>query len=98
MPEKRLLPDVFASDDGVCALGALGQQRGVVLADLDPEDYEQTAHVFGVAPALVREIMFINDEVWGAATPESRYRKVRAWVVDHLEETSGTHRHRKESA
>lgn len=63
MPEKELAAESLVTADGeVCALGAVGRVRGIDLAALDPEDPYQVAEAFGVAPALVKEIVYLNDE------------------------------------
>jgi hypothetical protein len=62
MPEKRLVANELHADGEFCALGVLGQQRGIDLDALDPEDRDAVAEAFGVAPALVAEIVYENDE------------------------------------
>lgn len=62
MPEKRLVAQALEADGEFCTLGVLGKVRGIDLASIDPEDYDAVAAAFGVAPALVREIVFENDE------------------------------------
>ncbi len=63
MPEKALVADSLATADGeFCALGALGARRGIDLDKLDPDDWDGVASTFGVAPSLVREIVYENDE------------------------------------
>ena len=88
MPEKRLIQDELLQDGDVCALGALGVARGMSeqLAVLDPDEPEAIAQAFGVAPALVREIEFENDEgyCWTDETPEHRWARMRAWVQNHI--------------
>jgi|SRR5579872_2069860 len=68
---------------GVCAIGSVGERRGVDLAALDPEDPDAIAEAFGVAAPLVRELEWMNDEI-GAPSPEARWRNVRAWAVENL--------------
>lgn len=52
MPEKRLIPEALIKDGEVCALGALGKQRGYAnLKEIDPEDAETIAGTFGIASA-----------------------------------------------
>jgi hypothetical protein len=86
MPEKKLIEGELETPDGVCALGALGRARGIEMKGLDPEDAEHVAAVFGVAPALAREIVYENDEVgyWPKETPEARFTRLRAWVASCL--------------
>lgn len=63
MPVKELIAESLVEADGsYCTLGVLGAQRGIPLDKLDPEDPDSVANAFGVAPALVREIVFENDE------------------------------------
>ena len=89
MPEKRLLAGLFQDTEsgGVCAIAALGKQRGLDMTEWDPEypDHEEISTVFNIAPALMREIEFENDEHWG--TPESRWVHMRKWVVAQLKVT-----------
>ncbi len=63
MPEKRLASDSLVTADGeFCTLGVVGKARGVNLDALDAEDWEQVAKAFGLAEAMVREIVYENDE------------------------------------
>ena len=63
MPDKSLVADALVSEDGeFCALGVLGNARGLDMSPLDPDDWDAVAKAFGVAPSLVREIVEENDE------------------------------------
>lgn len=63
MPVKSLAAESLITADGeFCTLGALGAARGLDLHALDPEDWDAVAKAFGVAPALVREVVYMNDE------------------------------------
>lgn len=63
MPDKRLVAGQLRDDDGgVCALGAVAQAEGLPVSDLHPGDVQAVAARFDVAPALVREITWINDD------------------------------------
>ncbi len=89
MPEKALVADSLVTADGeFCALGALGAVRGLDLKALDPEDAKAVAQAFGVAPALVKEIVFENDNDWGyylqKEHPAARWGRMRAWVASQL--------------
>lgn len=86
MPEKRLITDDLISADGeLCALGALGAKRGLPLGSFDPEDTAQVADAFGIADALAREIVFMNDECgFYRETPEARWVRMREWVDRQL--------------
>lgn len=89
LPEKQLVKNEFTCPDGVCALGAVGQARGIDLSKLDPEDDEDTrkaARMFDIADQLALEIVYLNDEGhWpGPETPEHRWSRMRAWAVQNL--------------
>lgn len=100
LPERRLIAhelrrtEVRVDGQGfgqtrhnVCALGAIGTERGINLESLDPEDYYTLADTFGIAHQLVQEIEFINDEeggYYGHATPEQRWQRVRDWAAGLL--------------
>ena len=88
MPEKRLIAHELQSKDGaVCALGALGRERGINMQPIDPEDAVKVAAVFDVATPLAREIVYQNDEAaYGNETPEARYQRVLAWVQSNIRE------------
>lgn len=85
LPEKKLVKDEIVTDDGaVCALGALGRQRGVDLETLDPYDYDQLGATFGIAHQLAQEVMFWNDK-WDD-TPEKRWQRMRDWAVKNVQQ------------
>ncbi len=63
LPEKILASESLVNAEGqYCTLGALGRARGIDMAEIDPDDYEAVAETFGIAGALAREIMWLNDE------------------------------------
>ena len=63
MPVKVLAADSLTTADGeYCTLGVLGLARGLDMAPIDPEDWDAVAKAFNMAPAMVREIVFENDE------------------------------------
>jgi hypothetical protein len=63
MPEKVLAAESLVTEDGeFCTLGVLGQARGIDMNPIDPEDWEAVAKAFNIAPAMVREIVYENDE------------------------------------
>lgn len=87
MPEKRLTSELLEDGPDVCALGAVGRQRGVDMSKLNPEDYTALSKVFGIPQSLVREIEWENDDDgWGfnQITPERRWERMRAWVVQNI--------------
>lgn len=93
MPEKRLVPYAFEQGGSFCALGVVGHSRGIALptseADLDDLDFDSLSKAFGIAPAMVQEIMYMNDEYhdWTVPrdeTPEQRWQRMRTWIVLHI--------------
>lgn len=63
MPVKTLAAESLVTEDGqFCTLGVLGQARGLNMDPLDPEDWDSVARAFNIAPAMVREIVYENDE------------------------------------
>lgn len=87
LPKKRLIRDELQNPTSgeVCALGAVGLGRDLDMSDLDPDDYEELAVVFGIAEALVREIEYENDEYW-TLSPEQRWSHVMSWVNRNLKD------------
>jgi len=81
LPEKKLIAEQLESQGCYCALGALGKARGLPLEKIDPEDIEGVAGTFGIADALAREVVYMNDEYgpW-KETPEQRFARVRRWA------------------
>ena len=86
MPEKVLIANDLVNEDGEhCALGVVGEKRGIETSTLDPEESETVAEAFDIADALAREITYINDE--GGSydeTPQQRWVRVRAWAVGKI--------------
>lgn len=64
MPDKRLIAHELKADGDFCTLGVLGAARGIDLEQLDPEDYDQVAKAFGIAPCMAQEIVYENDEAF----------------------------------
>lgn len=62
MPEKRLIEEQFESESDYCALGVLAKAKGIDVSTIDPECAEVVASTFGIADAMAREIVYINDE------------------------------------
>ena len=91
LPAPRLIAEALQEGGEVCAIGSVGLRRGVDMGALDPDDRDGIAKVFGIAPALVAEIEFENDDDygWRGETPEQRFVRVRKWVVTQL--ASGGH-------
>lgn len=62
MPEKQLVAGELEADGQYCALGVVGQARGLNLAAIDTYDVESLGPTFNIAEQLAREIMYVNDE------------------------------------
>ena len=91
MPVKELAAESLVTAEGqFCTLGALGSARGMPLEQLCPDDPEGVAEKFGIATAMVREIVYENDECgpWlpypKKETPANRWRRMRSWVDAHI--------------
>lgn len=86
MPNKRLVEGELQTDEGeVCALGCLGRHRGLALANVDPEEnWETLGELFGIAPQLAQEVMYVNDEQFRVSGPEARWRIVRDWAARQI--------------
>lgn len=86
LPEKKLVVDQLEAADGsVCALGALGRSRGIDMSDIDPENSDRVSVAFGIADALAREVVYMNDEHGSyKETPEQRFTRIRAWVASQI--------------
>ncbi|MFL9904388.1 hypothetical protein PQR71_40725, partial [Paraburkholderia fungorum] len=63
MPNKTLAAESLVTSDGeFCTLGVLGRARGLDMNPIDPDDWDAVARAFNLAPAMVREIVYENDE------------------------------------
>lgn len=95
MPQKRLITHELEKDGEVCAIGSLGVNRGVNMAELDPEEPDEVAAAFDIATCLAQEVVYMNDEYYDRTltddkkgyrdyTPEERWQKMREWVVKQI--------------
>jgi len=92
-PEKTLAAYALKTEDGnYCALGVIGALRGIDMPKVtdeygepDPESTLYMAHELNIAPALAREIVYLNDEAsYYSDTPEKRYQRVYQWVMGNI--------------
>ena len=79
-----------------CTLGVLGSERGLYNGIVDNIDHDALAEIFDASPALVREIMFVNDEcgsehtclngVWKYSdySASDRWARMRKWVESKI--------------
>src|SRR6185369_15566751 len=62
---------------GLCAIGTVGERRGLDMSKIDPEDYCTVANQFNIALAMAQEIVYVNDEMGPyRETPEERFARV----------------------
>jgi hypothetical protein len=62
LTDKALILNDLATEDGVCAIGAVGAARGIDMSKINPEDSDAIAATFGIARAMACEIMYMNDD------------------------------------
>lgn len=86
MPDKRLIVGELTSKDGChCALGVVGEARGLDMGGINPYRPDQVSQAFDIAEAVAREIVFENDENGDyRETPEQRWERMRAWVARQI--------------
>jgi hypothetical protein len=86
MPGRKLVTGELVNGHGeACAIGSVAIARGLDVSGLDPWDGEAVAAAFGIAPALAREIAYLNDESGHHnETAAARWDRMRAWVRDHI--------------
>lgn len=84
LPEKRLTENELQHDGEVCAMGAVGLQRGINMTEIDPEEREEVARAFGISEALAAEIAYENDEGGWRETPEQRWNRMRNWAASKV--------------
>ena len=99
MPVKRLVTEELQADGEFCTLGVVGAARNLDMSAIDPDDAEVVAEKFGLAEAMVREIVYENDEYFGSykwvdgeqkyvrETPEERWARMRKWVDSQIKQT-----------
>ena len=88
MPTKALIAEEFEYEGQFCTLGTLCHAKGIDMSEIDPEDQEHAENVavkLNIAPCMVQEIEYMNDE-WGpyTETPEQRWERMRAWVASQI--------------
>lgn len=88
MPNKRLIAHELVQEGEFCALGVVGEKRGIDLTKIDPEDRDAVATQFNIAAAMAAEIVYENDEGGWQETPEQRWQRMRKWVASKLTVTA----------
>jgi len=91
MPVKELVANETVRDSAhVCAMGSVIVARGVEtisLADINDLDAGDVGEKLGIAPAMAKEIAFLNDDDFGYTmeTPAQRWARMRAWVASQIQ-------------
>lgn len=98
LPERVLIAGELETAEGtVCAIGSVGKARGVDMEGIDVEDRYTVAMLFGIAPALAAEIVYMNDEAeYRPETDEQRFERMRKWIEDQLFDQRATTPHAEE--
>lgn len=85
LSEKKLVVGKLELEGSVCAIGAVGKRRGIDMSNISPEDFNEVAEKFGIVRQLAQEIVYENDEASHfEETPEDRFKRMRAWVVNNI--------------
>jgi len=58
MPVKRLVTEELQAEGEFCTLGVVGNARNLDMSVIDPDDSDVVAEKFGLAEAMVREIVW----------------------------------------
>lgn len=93
MPDKRLVqeelitePDEETGETDVCTLGAVLVAKHLPTDKLDPEDHAGIGQALNIAPCLVAEVEYENDEGGWRETPEQRWERMRRWIVSMIKQ------------
>lgn len=86
MPDKRLIAEELSEEGQVCTLGATMLAKGVAAEKFDPHDHDGIGAALNIAPCMVQEIEYENDEggPYGRdETPEDRWQRMRR-IIEKL--------------
>lgn len=83
LPRRLLIQFRFEQGGDVCAIACVARARGLDLEELASLVDSGIGEQLGIAPALVREVFWQNDEQ-GQESYAERWVRVRAWVVECL--------------
>ena len=86
MPVKELVAEKLVDGENVCAIGAVCKARGLDVSDVNPENYNEVARRVGLAPSMVREIVYCNDEAFVNAGPAARWLAMHKWAKENIRE------------
>jgi hypothetical protein len=92
MPVRELARGTLKSPEGsYCTLGVVCADRNLDITGLDPDDTKTVADTIGLSEAMVREIVYMNDEAaWYSETPSQRWSRMREWIVSWIRPDSNT--------
>ena len=76
LPERKLIANDMERGGQVCSLGAVMRARGL---DTNIKDCAIIAARLGIAEAMTREVMAVNDYKDGEA-PEMRFERMLKWI------------------
>ena len=105
LPKKELVEGDFANQNGVCALGSVALRRKVKsgvtheeamkqIVKEWPQESEECGDIassrLGIARAMAKEIMFLNDDdfFYSREKPQARYERILKWVRDKITEVA----------
>ena len=99
MPVKYLCSGSFKNDSGeICTLTLPLLEAGIsdpidlqsLLDDVECGDTKKIQRALSISDALIREIMYQNDEggPYDGETGEQRWVRMRAWVAEMIRSTS----------
>lgn len=87
MPCQELASGALISAEGVCAMGAVAIHRGIdrdVLAKVNPHDWKAVGKLLDIAPSMVREVAFVNDDEWFEnRTGTGRFNRMLDWAYEN---------------
>lgn len=85
MPVRELIAGELEDNGRVCALGAVGKQRGLNMVEVDAYDHEAIASMFNISHALACEVMFENDERhFEHRSSSQRWEYMYQWAKENL--------------
>lgn len=91
LPKKRLISGALVDETGeVCATGAvLAMRERHDIGLIDPENPKHVAAICGIAPCMVAEIAFMNDEFYDYTAPGKIYEAMLCWAKKQLIKQKG---------
>ncbi len=86
MRVKSLIAHALEADGEYCALGVVGNARGIDMSNLDPDESTDIAKAFNISEALAMEIVYLNDEwcPYRDEAPSGRWVRMRSWVENNI--------------